>query len=286
MLPSTEQPPNEDPVAPPPPAGEDPPANRGDQLDEVAALLRGEDPEAPAQPAESSQGEDPQTDGKPDTLDAIATKLGVEVSDLYDVAVKQPPGPGGEDRTVTLGELADMAKDSGQLELDRLEFDESRTRREQDLMRAQQELSEIVALIPDSAKSPDLVAAVSRKVATQQTQERALTLKVIPEWTDETVETRERDEIGKHLGAYGFPPNHLEQVIDHRTVKYIRDNWQRERNMAKALEAMKRRKAKATGAAKPAAGAPRKRQASSRRQGPRSVGQQVEAVAELLRTEG
>ena len=284
MVDSANTPPGEDSAAPPG-DGEDRALTARDKKLAIADMLEGktadQDDGNDDQDGKPSDGEDQQKDGKLDSLDAVAAKLGVEKSDLYELAITQPGD--GEDR-VTIGQLADIAKDKGQLELDRLEFDERVQKREADLMRAQQEVTEIVSLLPKAAISKDLLNAVAKRMAQTQDKERGQTLLAIPEWKDQAREDADRLEMSKHLEPYGFAGNYLDSIHDHRTLKYIRDNMQREGNMKRALEAVtKLRKGdgKKPGKKAPAA---KKPGPARRAAGRRSETEKVEAVAELLRT--
>lgn len=283
MAESENTPPSEDSAAPP--TGEDQSLTPDDKRAALAELLEGKtdtgDQGEPGDTGKPPEGED-QDDGKLDTLDAIANKLGVEVSSLYDIEIAQPGD--GEDR-VTIGELADIAKDRGQLELDRLEFDDARQKGEADLMRAQQEVNEIVQLLPKSAIKPELLDAVARKMQATQDRERGLTLKAIPDWKNEETETAERKEISEHLAKYGYPANYLENVHDHRQLKYMRDNWQRARNMERAVEALRtqRKEGHKPGSRNKPGKKPGDNARNARNNGQRGSAQ-VEAVAEILRT--
>lgn len=263
------------------------PKSRTDTVDEIAALLKGDDPNADKdkpkgddQDGDKAPGED-QKEAKLETFDDVAAKLGVDASDLYKLAITQPGD--GEDR-VTIGELADIAKNKGQLELDRLEFDESKSKREADLMRAQQEINEIVSLLPKSAISKDLLTTIGKKMAQQQDRERGLTLSTIPEWKNEQLEADDRKAITEHLSTYGYADNYLEQVHDHRALKYYRDNMQRERNMTRALEAIKRKRAEGHKPGSQQKPGKKPGEQKGRQTVTQTRGAQVEAVAELLRT--
>jgi hypothetical protein len=291
MLESQATPTNEDSTVPPTTPDEDSgDKSRQDKIDEVAALLAGDDekpdgdkPDGDKSPA---QDEDSQKAGKQyETLDAVAEALDVDVSALYDIAIKQAPGPDGEDRTVKLGELADLAKDKGQFELDRIELAETKRKQEAKFMRAQQQINELVSMLPKSAISKDLVEAVANRMAETQERERGLTLDVIPEWQDEQVEKTERQAIQKSLSEYGFSDGYLDTVHDHRTLKYIRDNWQRQQRMERALAAMRKKTPSSQRPSKPAGphkGADTKPARPGK--GPKGQAQKVAAVAELLRT--
>lgn len=282
---------NEDSTSQPKPNEDSAPKSRKDQIDEVAKILAGDDDKSNDDQG-NQDGDDksaaPNEDSKkakPKTLDEIATALEIDVKDLYDIAIKQAPGPDGEDRSVTLGKLADLAKETGQFELDRIEFEESKTTREAEFMRAQQQLNEIISMLPKRAISADLVKAVATKMAETQERERGLTLSAIPEWKDESVEETERKAISKSLSEYGFSAGYLDTVQDHRTLKYIRDNWQRAQRMERALAAMRKKPQQQQRPSK-SAGAPKKDAPGTRRarSGPQARDQKVAAVADLLRT--
>lgn len=226
------------------PAGEDSPPSAS-QLDEVAKLLAGDDDageaekptdDADAKPEDDSEdagAEKPDNDGPPKTLDDLAEKLGVKAADLYDIEVGLP---GDGDKTITLGKLKDGFIAADALEVERLTFEETRTEKEAALMRGTQELTEIVAMLPRSALTDDLLQAVANRRAEITRREEKLTLDAIPEWSDEDVETRERQEIGEFMGKYGFPKNYVSQLVDHRTIRLVRDAMLREQRIRKALE--------------------------------------------------
>lgn len=65
--------------------------------------------------------------------------------------------------------------------------------------------------------------------------------------------------MAEHLKQYGYPVNHLERIADHRQLKYIRDNWQREQRIRQALAKVKAGKPAPTPQSKPASKAPSKR---------------------------
>lgn len=280
MLESDDTPTSEDSSAPPG-DGEDRALTPEQKQSAIADLLDPKKPEGDKPDGDKApSGEDQDKGGKLDSLDAVAEKLGVEVSSLYDIAIPQPGS--GEDR-VTLGQLADMAKDSGQLELDRLEFDERVQKREADLARAQQEINEIVSLLPKHAIKDDLVNAVGKKIAAAQAKERGLTLLAIPTWKDEQAEEADREAMTAHLTPYGFAANYLDSVQDHRTLKYIRDNMQRENNVKRALEAVRRKRPDGQKPGKKAAAPKKPGKPATPQRGPLGRAAQAEAVAELIR---
>lgn len=208
------------------------------QIDEVARLLAGESLEEPdaEKPGEeesaAAERESDEKPGKPTTLDELAERLNVNVSDLYNLQV---PFGGGESPK-TLGQIKDLVSDIDAFELERLTFSEQRAKKEADFMRSAQELTEVLQLIPKSAISNELLQRVNeRRVAAKEREDRLLR-GAIPDWADEQTETRERQVMQAHLKDYGFPEGYLDNLIDHKTVKFIRDAALRKERIDKALE--------------------------------------------------
>jgi hypothetical protein len=171
---------------------------------------------------------------RPKSLKALAETLKLADKDLYDIEV---PMSNGESRT--LGQLKDLVSKQDDFTLRELSFEEERQRKESDLHRAQNELRELVSQLPKNALRPEVVEAFRQKHEATVQQERQRTLEVIPEWKDEARRTEEITGIVEHLESYGFPKNYLSSVVDHRTIKYIRENFLREKRLRSALEQVK-----------------------------------------------
>ncbi len=263
------------------------------ELDQVSALLRGEEPgqddqaNARADDQDDQGGDSENSDassetnkskGKPKNLDGLAETLGVEVADLYKIEIPFADGDNVEHKT--LGEIKDAMAERSTFEVDRLAWEEQRTERENQVVKSMQEVSEIVSMLPRSAISEQLLEAVARKRATLVESETRLTRQVIPEWTSEDVETQDREAMREHLSEYGFPENYLDSLVDHRTLRYIRESMKRQQRIERALAQVKTvRKPGHKPSGKPTGKpAPSRKRAASRTQS------QVGAVAELLRT--
>ena len=267
------------------------PKTRDEQLNEVVKLLAGDEPAAKDDDQSDDDGkppaknEDSQKAGKKfETLDAVAEALGVEVSALYEIGIGQQPGPDGEDQSVTLGELKDLAKDKGQFEIDRHELAESKRKNETKFMRAQQQLNEIISMLPKRAISDELIETVSAKMAEDAEKERGLTLTAIPEWQDEKVEQSERVAIQKELSEYGFSAAYLDTVNDHKTLRYIRDNWQRKQRVDRMVELMRKKTPSSQRPGKPAGKHKDSKPPARPQKGPKGQREKVAAVAEILRS--
>src|SRR5690606_25311843 len=100
-------------------------------------------------------------------------------------------------------------------------------------------LQTLLSSLPPSAIKPEVLEVARQKHAQALRMERQKTLEVIPEWQDESRREEELTGIVDHLNDYGFPKNYLETVYDHRTMRYIRDNYLREQRIRKALGQVK-----------------------------------------------
>jgi hypothetical protein len=211
-----------------------------------------------------ASGEDSGSDDpKPTKFNDLAGKLGVELDDLYKLEISQ-----AEDGTpVTIENLKDHYAKQGDLSLREIEFEERRTQQEAELMQAQEELRELMAALPEKAIKPEVLQKVRSKHDAQMNLERRRTLEVIPEWNDADKRLADLEGMSEHLKQYGYPVNHLERVADHRQIKYIRDNWQREQRIRIALERVRAGKPNPAKPSKPTGKAPQKRPLSGVKRG-------------------
>lgn len=171
-----------------------------------------------------------QTQGKPKNLAELAETLKLKPEDLYDLDVPMSNG-----KPVKLGALKDAAARQEEFSVRELQFEESRVKRESELLRSLSELREVVSMLPPAAVKPEVIDAVRRKHEATVKAERARTLEVIPEWNDEAKRTADIAGMIEHLQAYGFAPNTLESIVDHRQVRYVRENYLREKRLKAAL---------------------------------------------------
>ena len=65
--------------------------------------------------------------------------------------------------------------------------------------------------------------------------EQSRTLDAIPSWKDETVRTADIKGMAAFMETFGFPATHLGSITDHRMFLFIRDSYQREQRISKAL---------------------------------------------------
>jgi hypothetical protein len=181
---------------------------------------------------------------------------------------------------ITIEQLKDMHKGKSEFELNQLEWEEQRIAQEQDLARAKAELQELFAVLPQKAIKPELLEKIRSKHDAQVVKERKKTMELIPAWKDAKVREADITGMAEHLQGYGFPVNYLQSIVSAQQTKYIRDNWQREVRVRKALEQVRAGKPGKTPASKAQKKPPSKSNLSSVKRG--SARNKLEAVFSQL----
>lgn len=258
------------------PEAADPQQNDDDSgLEMAAEILAGEDPAGEQEGAGEGAGEGP-GDALPQDLASLAERLGVDPAALYDVAVPMADG----EEPMTLGALKDAARELRQSEIDRLEWDTEATRQRNELSNAREELTQLAAMIPESMRTPEALAAARGEIERVQRAEARLALQRVPEWANPKVYEADQAEMAEHLEQFGFRADELGSVVDHRLLAYVRHNAKREQRIGKLLASAKA--ARESGA--PRRGATQKatkpKPATARSA---SNSERVDAIAELLR---
>lgn len=149
-------------------------------------------------------------------------------------AIKVPMRNGAE--ALTIGELKDKISDLTDLELRQVQFDERRIKQEGELIKSQTELRGLLEVLPKDAIKPEVLQKLRERQAETTRQQRQLTLEHIPEWRDEKKRTAEIEGIVEMLSDYGFDESFLQSVVDHRAMKFIRDNFLIRSRIRKSLE--------------------------------------------------
>lgn len=201
----------------------DAPAPEGDDDDE------GNDP---PKGGNGKAGAGAQKKAKPTKFNDLAEIAGVELDSLYKLELSLSEGGS----PITIEQLKDAYTKREEQTVRELKWEEDRAKKEANLVRAQGELQELLAALPKDAIKPEVLQAAATKHQAAVKRERERALEVIPDWRDKA--KREEDIAGmtEYLKGYGFPPNYLETVFDHRAVRFIRDAWQREQRIRKAFE--------------------------------------------------
>lgn len=162
---------------------------------------------------------------KPTTLKAAAERLGLSVEEMYELKI--PIDDGGKAETLTLGALKDARSQVSDLETRTLAFEEEKTRQENELIRAKQELAELMRALPVGSIKKETLDGIRKRAKEHRDAEAERLLEAVPEWDDDEKKATDRAGMVEHLGEYGLPATALDANADHRWVKYMRDNWRR-----------------------------------------------------------
>jgi hypothetical protein len=241
---------------------------RPNVLQTITQALRGDAEETPktddteAGDAGESQSTDATGQGDrgeslppPKTLSEAASLLKLDVTELYKLTI---PDAHHEGESYTLGELKDNHEQVGEFTVKQLRWEEDRTKQQAELFAARQELEEVVTLLPKRVLESDALKAARQRLDTRASRERVKTLEVISEWRDEAVRTKDLTAMVEHMNGYGFPPEYLASVTDHKTLLYIRENMLRQQRVERALAMVEKTPHKQHGASRPTGKAPTK----------------------------
>lgn len=204
----------------------------------------------------------PDDPSKPiDSIDRLIARNKLTPEQAYAIKVPMPNGA----EALSIGELKDKISELSEFEGRVLEFDERRIKQEGELLKSQQQIRDLVSVLPKDALAP----AVLDKLRTQQEAtvnvEKRRTLEHIPSWRDEKSRNADIELMQETLADYGFDESFLHTVVDHRAIKFIRDSCLMRARIKKSLESVrdpqgknKKPSAKAKPAVRPVVAAPRK----------------------------
>lgn len=192
----------------------------------------------------------------PTKFNELAGAVDLDLDALYKLEVTLDDGA----EPVTIEKLKDSYKERGDFDLKVMEFEEQRTQQANDLVRAKAELQEILQALPANAIKPDVLKRIRDKSERAASEERQRTLDAIPDWKNDEARAADLSAMAEHLQAYGFPVNQLENLVDHRWQRYIRDNMLRERRVREAIAKVKAGSPGKAATSKPQGRAPKRGQ--------------------------
>jgi len=248
-----------------------------DTTQRALEILLGKEPTSKEQSTEKGA----QATNKPiKTILDAASKLGLKPEDFYKLEVAIAEGENAEKFTV--GALKDAMKDRADFKFQQLQWGEDKATSEGELLRSRNELVELMSMLPKESIKPEVVNKIREKHDATLKLERERTLNVIKEWSNETQRTADLDAMREHLTKAGFPANYLNQVSDHRTMRYIRENMLRERRISEALAMVKPKQLNGQ-APSPRGSSLRSASKPTAQRGTTGESQRIEAVKNLLK---
>ncbi len=181
-------------------------------------------------------GETQETVKPPKTLSELAERSGIKVEDLYAIEIPAAQD-GGESQT--FGKLKDLAASESDFAGRELQFEERRVSFGNDQAKARAELEIVLKALPEGAIKPEILAKARKEREVMIDREAVRVLDVIPEWSDDKAKRADLTGIGEHMVQYGFDKGHIDQIVDHRMLRYMRDNFNRMKLVEKALAGVK-----------------------------------------------
>jgi len=198
----------------------------------------------------TDSGESQETVKPPKTMSELSERTGIKVEDLYAIEIPAA-ADGGESHT--FGKLKDLAASESDFAGRELQLQERTVEFGNDQAKARSELEIILKSLPEGAIKPEVLAKARKEREVMLDREAVRMLDVIPEWKDDEAKRADLAGIGDHMAQYGFDKGHIDQIADHRMLRYMRDNLYRKTLVDKALAAIKPVKAVPKGgSAKPA----------------------------------
>ena len=198
--------------------GDDDKTLKGGDADKLADVQKTLDGKGP----EPISGDDP-TDSKV-TLKELAASMDLDAKDLYDVEITIGKDHDQEPITATLGELKDGFKELEKFRGDAEQFTARKVEQENQVMTAKRQIDQLVEL---GAKTNSLHPEVLARLEiihgqTVQTELRAV-LAAIPEWGNAIERQKDFTQMHGAMAEYGFSEWEVDNEIDHRKLKLMRD---------------------------------------------------------------
>jgi hypothetical protein len=167
-----------------------------------------------------------------DSIERLMKRHKLTAEQAYAIKVPMPNGA----EALSIGEIKDKVAELTDFEMRVVQFDERRIKQEGELLKSQSELRELIGILPKDAIKPEVLQKLRERQSETTRQQRQLTLEHIPEWRDEKKRTAEIEGIVEMLSDYGFDESFLQSVVDHRAMKFIRDNYLIRTRIRKSLE--------------------------------------------------
>ena len=212
--------------------------NVGEATASIANLLTGQPVETPKPtgggdiaPTDGQPAADPQADAgdsEPElTPTSLAERLGISSKELF--AQLRIPVDGGD--AMTLGEFKDSGVEFRGLKEAQNTLADQKVEHENSVMLQRQMLQAAVAKIPAEYITPEIVQDLQTEYASYVHVERGKLHHVRPDLADAAKWNETRELLIEHLRPYGFHAIEIDAVIDHRLVKYVIDNAEREKRV-------------------------------------------------------
>lgn len=283
-------------------------------MNDVAALLGGDDDPAGSRPSPSGRERNGSGAAAPDSAQPGRSadpgdRPGLELAEPDEDQAKPKPKKGGKTLTdfaaehefdakelfglmvgfeeggpepVTIGELKDHFKAGRDLDAERDEFEDWRVGSQNEILQARSELEftvqELAREVPPEAMARATVRARDA-LAAQVERSKAQLTEWFPEWRDAQVKIRDREAFTKLMATYGFTASEVGGVLDARLIKFGMDAMRLMDRYKRLREGERERK---PSVAPPARQKPKAANATDRSKAAAERGDKIGAVAALL----
>lgn len=181
---------------------------------EAQGLTEDLDDDAGAQ-GEQDAGAD--AEDPPYTLKELADKLDVPLKALYALDI-----PMGEGKSMSLGELKDLARQAQTDGQQLRDLQQNLDDREADILTRRHQVTQILDALGGQVP-PHVAQQMGELQARHIEREREALQAAIPTWSNPAAYQADKSAMIDFIGRYGFGVRDLESVTDHRFLKMIRD---------------------------------------------------------------
>lgn len=177
----------------------------------------------------------------------LAEKAGI---DLAEVVFVVDNGDGSGPREMSYADVKARLNDSEQLEADRLTFETEQREASNALLNARREFEALVAQIPPESWPAGFAEQIADQSVRTAEYETRMTLAAIPTWKDPTVMQADKQDMTAYMAEWGFSPAEVDNIMDHRTLNFVRYHTRLVRRVAELEKAGPGAKAPAKGSQK------------------------------------
>jgi len=160
----------------------------------------------------------PETVEAPKNIKALAERLDVEVSELYDIGISMPDGT-----EMSLGALKDQYQDATELTQKQDELSDRRVKFDTELSSKQAEIEAIAEVIDLSRFTPEEQQNYTAYRQAEHDRETRALLATTPEWADKIQREADHKLMGEFAAKYGMSEGELNGIRSHKVVRIIRD---------------------------------------------------------------
>lgn len=203
--------------------GRNPGSDRRQAQDDAARPgANGSDPGTNAPGLQIEDGDGGEQKPKPKTLKEWAAEKQLDAKELEALALDDL----GDGEPVTFADLKKSYKDNADLQARRDQFEDWHVEQQNEVLQARTELEFTVQELAREVPPAAMARATERAkeaLQAQVTKARGQLAEWFPEWSDAQKKAADRDAFAKLMATYGFSKPEVEGVLDARLIKFGMD---------------------------------------------------------------